>query len=78
MKKAEQSLKRLKKNTRPTFSLFGSASNANEDVKDEERVRSQMILDAEAFGEDARSLHVDVDNNQHFVILKEIVYADPE
>jgi len=79
MRKTEESLKRLKKNTRPAFSLFGSSSNANEDVKDDERIRSQMILDVKAFGKDAVLLQVDVDSNQHFIALKEIVNTpDPE
>lgn len=78
MRKTEESLKRLKRNTRPTFSLLGS-SNANDDMKDDERIRHQMILDVEAFGKDAGSLKVDIDSNQHFTALKEIVYtSDPE
>lgn len=79
IKKAEEPLKRLKKKTRPTYSLFGTSPNVNDDAKDGERIRSQMILDAESFGKDARSLGVDVDSNLHFASLKDIVYAtDPE
>jgi len=79
IKKAEEPLKRLKKKTRPTFSLFGTSPNVNDDAKDEERIRSQMILDVESFGEDAQASGVDVGSNPHFGSLKEIVYAtDPE
>ena len=79
IKKAEEPLKRLKKKTRPTFSLFGTSPNVNDDAKDEERIRSQMILDVESFGMDAQSLGVEIDSNPHFASLKEIVYAtDPE
>jgi len=79
IKKAEEPLKRLKKKTRPAFSLFANSPNVNDDAKDEERIRSQMILDVEAFRKDALSLGIDVDSNPHFATLKEIVYAtDPE
>jgi len=79
IKKAEEPLKRLKKKTRPTFSLFGTSPNVNDDAKDEERIRGQMILDVESFGKDAQSMGVDVNSNPHFTSLKEIVYAtDPE
>jgi hypothetical protein len=38
-----------------------------------------MILDVKAFGKDAVLLQVDVDSNQHFTALKEIVNTpDPE
>ncbi|EAU91231.2 hypothetical protein CC1G_06866 [Coprinopsis cinerea okayama7 len=72
-KKTEQSLKRLKRGT--TFSLFGSSNaSSNQEAQDEERIRAQMILDVEAFGKDARSLGVAVDDNEHFKMLKEMVY----
>lgn len=76
MKKTEESLKRLKKGKKPAFSLFGGSSNANDENKDEERIRAQMILDVEAFGKDARGLGVDVEHNSHFKALKEVVYAN--
>ncbi|CAA7261620.1 unnamed protein product [Cyclocybe aegerita] len=75
MKKTEESLRRLKKNKKQPFSLFGSSAGASDEGKDEERIRSQMILDVEAFGRDAQSLQVEVDTNQHFLFLKEMVYA---
>lgn len=75
MKKTEESLKRLKKGKKSTFSLFGNTSNVNEEAKDEERIRNQMILDVEAFGKDGESLKVDVASNTHFAVLKEMVYA---
>ncbi|PPQ63986.1 hypothetical protein CVT24_009415 [Panaeolus cyanescens] len=72
MKKTEESLRRLKKGKKPTLSIFGAGGD---DFKDEERIRLQMILDVEAFGEDARSLGVDVDGNQHFLALKGVIHA---
>ncbi|KAH6914040.1 oligomeric golgi complex component, COG2-domain-containing protein [Coprinopsis sp. MPI-PUGE-AT-0042] len=75
MKKTEESLKRLRKAKKPTYSLFGSSNTAEDDGRDEERIRAQMILDVEAFGKDARSLGVAVDDNEHFNLLKEMVYA---
>ncbi|KAF8906500.1 oligomeric golgi complex component, COG2-domain-containing protein [Gymnopilus junonius] len=73
MKKTEESLKRLK-NKKPTYSIFGNSSPAN-DVRDEERIRCQMILDVEAFGKDALTLDIDVSTNSNFIALKEMVYA---
>jgi hypothetical protein len=75
-KKTEESLKRLKKGKKPAFSLFSGTSSANDENKDEERIRSQMILDVEAFGKDAHGLGVDVENNPHFKALREVVYAN--
>jgi hypothetical protein len=72
MKKMEVSLKRM---VRTPFSLFGGSSNTRDEGKDEERIRNQMILDVEALGNDAESLHVKIDTNTHFLSLKEIVYA---
>ena len=74
MRKTEEALKRLKKGKKSAFSLFGS-TNSTEEGKDEERIRTQMALDVEAFGKDAKSLHVDVDTNQNFRILREMVFA---
>lgn len=74
MRKTEESLKRLKKGKKSAFSLFGS-TNSTEEGRDEERIRAQMSLDAEAFGKDAKSLRVNVDTNQNFRTLKEIVFA---
>lgn len=76
MKKTEESLKRLRKTKKPTYSLFGGGGSTTEDDgRDEERIRAQMILDVEAFGKDARSLGVAVDDNEHFKQLKDMVYA---
>lgn len=75
MKKTEEGLKRLKKGKKSTFSLFGNVPNLNDEAKDEERIRNQMILDVEAFGKDGESLQIKVDTNKHFMALKEMVYA---
>jgi chitinase len=74
MKKNEESLKRLRKTKKPAFSLFGTSSNTDDEAKDEERIRAQMILDVEAFGKDARGLGVDLESNKHFKALKGVVY----
>lgn len=79
MKKIEEPLKRLRKNKKTPFSLFGSTTTASDEGKDEERIRSQMILDASAFGKDGASLQVEIETNPYFQTLKEMVYAtDPE
>ncbi|KAJ7783230.1 COG complex component [Mycena metata] len=77
MKKTEDSLRRLKKGKKPTFSLFGGGAK-DDDGKDEERIRMQMILDVEAFGKDGQLLGVSLDQSESFKSLTEMVHAiDP-
>ena len=73
MKKTEESLRRLKKGRQSAFSLFGSSGPANDE--DEERIRTQMILDVEAFGRDAASLGVNLQANEMFKSLNEMVHT---
>ncbi|KAG6911130.1 hypothetical protein DXG01_003870 [Tephrocybe rancida] len=76
MKKTEESLRRLKKGKKTTFSLFGSATaGKDEDGRDEERIRMQMILDVDAFGNDAESLGVVPHNSEAYHALREMVQA---
>mgnify|MGYP002400749382 FL=1 len=75
MKKTEESLRRLRKGKKPTFSLFGGASSGNDESKDEERIRAQMILDVEAYGQDAQGLGVNIEQNEQYLALKELVYS---
>jgi len=76
MKKTEESLKRLKKGKKTTFSLFGGSSmSKDEDGKDEERIRTQMILDVEAYGKDAELLNVTVDGSESYIALKDMVHT---
>ncbi|KAJ6586972.1 COG complex component [Mycena vulgaris] len=74
MKKTEDSLRRLKKGKKSTFSLFGG-STKEDDGQDEERIRTQMILDVEAFGKDGQLLGVSLDESDSFKSLKEMVHA---
>jgi len=73
MRKTEESLRRLKKGKKSTFSLFGSTQT--EDSRDEERIQMQMILDVEAFGKEAQFLGIEIEKNEHYAILKNIVLA---
>jgi hypothetical protein len=75
MKKTEDSLRRLKKGKKSTFSLFGGAATKDNDGKDEERIRTQMILDVAAFGQDGQLLGVPVDRSDSFQSLTEMVHA---
>jgi conserved oligomeric Golgi complex subunit 2 len=76
MKRTEDTFKRLKKDKKPTFSLFGNSSASRDDEgKDEERIRVQMILDVEAFAKDAESLSIDVRQRETFQTLHKMVYA---
>lgn len=68
MKQTKDSLKRYKKG----FSLFGGGgSRDGEEAKDEERLRAQILLDVEAFGEDARRLGIAVDASEAYVKLRD-------
>lgn len=71
MKKTEESLRRLKKGKKTTFSLFGNAKD--DDGRDEERIKAQMILDVEAFGKEAQSLGIDLTNDEHYESLRNVV-----
>ncbi|KAG6895375.1 hypothetical protein C0992_001582 [Termitomyces sp. T32_za158] len=76
MKKTEESLRRLKKGKKTTFSLFGNANTGkDDDGKDEERIRIQMTLDVDAFGKDGESLGVVLQKCEAFNILKDTVQA---
>lgn len=74
MRKKEESLRKLKKGKKPAFSLFGGAPK-EEDGRDEERIRQQMVLDVEAFGKDAETLGVDVQGSASFRSLHEMAIA---
>ena len=75
MKKTEESLRRLKKGQKSTFSLFGSV-HKDDDNRDEERIRTQMILDVEALRKDAQTLGVDIGASESFKFLDEMVRAN--
>ncbi len=74
MRKKEESLRKLKKGKKPAFSLFGGMPK-EEDGRDEERIRQQMVLDVEAFGKDAETLGVDVQGSASFKSLHEMAIA---
>ncbi|KZV70663.1 COG complex component [Peniophora sp. CONT] len=76
LKKNEDALRRLKKGKKPTFALFGGGGPSREDEsRDEQRIRAQMILDVDAFGKDAEKLGVDVKVSPSFRALDELVHA---
>ena len=77
MKKTEESLRRLKKGKKSAFSLFGSSTSTKEDDgrADEEKIRTQMILDVNAFGKDAESLGVSVNDNSTYHALRDLAHA---
>ena len=75
MKKTEESLKRLKKGKKSTFSMFGGAPSAKDEGQDEERIRAQMVIDVEAFGQDTLILGVDPEKHDSYKALKELVHT---
>ncbi|EMD37937.1 hypothetical protein CERSUDRAFT_50066 [Gelatoporia subvermispora B] len=76
MKKTEESLRRLKKGRESAFSfLSGGGSRDNSGRADEEKIRAQMILDVEAFGEEAKSLGVPTRENETYKALVDMAQA---
>ncbi|KAF9227314.1 COG complex component [Gyrodon lividus] len=73
MKKTEESLRRLKKGKKSTLGIFNSASTSTDDERDEERIRTQMVIDVEAFGQDGKSLSVDVPSLESYMQLTQMV-----
>jgi conserved oligomeric Golgi complex subunit 2 len=76
MKKTEESLRKLKRGRTSAFTLFGSAATREDDSRaDEEKIRTQMILDVEAFGKDAKSLGVSVEKSSTYRTLRDLAHA---
>ncbi|KAG9316657.1 oligomeric golgi complex component, COG2-domain-containing protein [Chiua virens] len=76
MRKTEESLRRLKKGKKSTLGIFGGASASKDDDRDEERIRAQMILDVEAFGQDGKSLGVNLNLVESYVQLSHMVQSE--
>lgn len=76
MKKTEESLRRLKKGKKSTLSIFGSATAGKDDGKDEERIRTQMILDVKAFKTEGEALGVDMQSLDSFIVLDQMVRVE--
>jgi hypothetical protein len=79
MQKTEESLRRLKKVKKQSFSLFGNAGpeqGKEDEGRDQERIKVQMILDVEAFGKDAEGLGVEVEQCVEWRTLKEMVKSE--
>ncbi|KAH7926725.1 COG complex component [Leucogyrophana mollusca] len=76
MKRAEGSLRRLEKGRRSALSLFGTGSAGKDDGRDEERIRTQMVLDVEAFAKEGQSLGVDVPSTDSFKLLHKMVHTE--
>ncbi|CCA68650.1 related to ERG8-phosphomevalonate kinase [Serendipita indica DSM 11827] len=57
--KNEEQLKRLRKGARSGFSLFGGQSTTQDEaIKDDERIREQMIMDVNRLGQEAEAFGV--------------------
>ncbi|KAF8893790.1 oligomeric golgi complex component, COG2-domain-containing protein [Infundibulicybe gibba] len=76
MRKTEESLRRLKKGKKSGYSLFGNPQD--DEGRDEERIRMQMILDVDAFGKDASALGVHVAQIDSFQQLRSMVHASED
>ena len=78
MKKTEDSLRKYKKGKIWAPSLFGGGGSRDEEGKDEERIRMQILLDVKAFGEDAKRLGVDLDASEGYKALQDIASSTAE
>ncbi len=71
----KEMLRKLKKGEKKPFSLFGRGPK-EDDGRDEERIRQQMVLDVEVFERDAEALGVEVQGSvMSFKSLLEMVIA---
>lgn len=77
MRRAEESLRRLKIGKRHGFSFFGgSSATPDEDNRDDERLRAQLILDVTAFGQDAEALGVNLESCTSYKALERSVHSN--
>ncbi|KAF8135698.1 oligomeric golgi complex component, COG2-domain-containing protein [Boletus edulis] len=76
MRKTEESLRRLKKGKKSTLGFFNGPGASKDDDRDEERIRSQMIIDVEAFGQDGKSLGVDITSVESYLQLSQMVQSE--
>lgn len=75
IKKNEEALRRLKKNARTGFSsLFGAAGQGAQDeqAKDDERVRAQMVMDVDRLGHEAQVFDVTLSDVPAYQALREL------
>jgi len=78
MRKNEELLRRLKKGKKSSaFSLFSSASSvaSSDDLADEDRLRSQVLLDVDALGKDASSIGVKVEDSISYRNLRALAQS---
>jgi len=75
MKKTEESLQRLKRGKKQTTALSFFGGGQQDNGRDEERIRQQMILDVEAFAKDGEGLGVDTQVLDSFKMLLDMVQA---
>ncbi|EJF57655.1 COG complex component [Dichomitus squalens LYAD-421 SS1] len=69
MKKTEEGLRKLKRGKK-SYSLFGKTDDDGK--ADEDKIRTQMILDVDAFGREAESLGVTIQENVTYRSLAEM------
>ena len=65
----EEGLRKLKRGKK-SYSLFGKADDDGK--ADEDKIRTQMILDVDAFGREAESLGVAIQENATYRSLAEM------
>ena len=80
MRKNEELLRRLKKGKKSAFSLFSSASSAasSDDLIDEDRVRTQVLLDVDALGKDAAAIGVSLEDSHAYKTLRSLAQSKYE
>jgi len=70
----------LKKNARTGFSLFGAAGQGAHDdqVKDDERVRAQVVMDVDRLGHEAQVFGVTLSDVPAYQALRELAAQSGE
>lgn len=75
MNKTYDSLRRLKKTRGGGFSMFSSSTAATAADDETDKVRLQMEVDVDAFGQEARSLGIRLDQSVAWQALRACVFA---
>jgi hypothetical protein len=70
----------LKKNARTGFSLFGAAGQGAQDdqARDDERVRAQVIMDVERLGHEAQVFGIALSEIPAYQALRELAAQSDE
>lgn len=86
VRKSDEALRKIRKSrTKTPFSLFSSSSSSSsakaaseQEAKEEDNIKLQLLLDVEGLRKDAEEMGVKVKQSKAFGELKQVVLADGE